>query len=204
MYIYLFFIIILFILVLITLYFIYNPYIPIKASKIGPFSLLFIDYKGDFSKIKPLQTAFLSNITKTFQPKGTFTLYYDNPRMVIKKAETRAIYGVILHEKEPLQRIKAFCRKYEDIRYKSLQEIPCILTPFLNKLSFMDKSFQLKILPSLVKALLRLNKGEKEIINFIGVIEISDIIKGNTIYGIPYGAETNDYYLTGFPEPKAL
>ncbi len=178
----------------------------IKDSSLGPHLLLYRDFSGDFTKIDAHLLKFKEDLQKYFQPIKTLKIYYDNPLAVLNKSNTRAIFGIILDEKEPLDRILKFCKRFEDIKFRNLPQIPCIYTKVEYKKGnrFNQTVFQCKILPKLVVALReKTQKIEKEM-KFVGLMEIEDLKTAGDKrlqYAIPYGETTNEYFLTVHPEP---
>lgn len=177
----------------------------IKDSLLGPFNLLYREFKGDYDEIDKQLESFQKDLSKYFQSIATFKIYYDNPSALKLKSNARAIYGLILAEKEPMDRIQKFCKKFEDIRYKIIPRISCIHTtvPKTKNYNFNQKVFQMKILPKLVISLGgKAHKNDKEI-SFVGLVEISSLDespgKKFIKYAIPYGENTNEYFLTSYP-----
>ena len=193
---------------LIVLYFIgfFSP-LSIKDSKIGPFLLLYRDFRGDLEKIDPLLKKFREDLGKYFNPDKSFKIIYDNPLAISKKNSSRAIYGLVLDESEPLERVHKFCKRFEDIKFKQLPEIPSIHIKLENKKSFRfnNSVFQAKILPKLVLALkAKLEMAENDV-SFVGLVELQELrsIGDKTLrFAIPYGENTNEYFLTNYPEPN--
>jgi hypothetical protein len=192
--------------VLLLIYLGFFTSLTIKDSNLGPFPLLYRDFRGDLDKIDPLILKFRQDLSKYFNPDKTFKIYYDNPLAVSKKNNARAVYGLVLDQNEPLERIQKFCKRFEDIKFKILPEVTCIYMKVENKKSFRfnHSVFQAKILPKLVIALKeKLEIGGNDI-NFVGLMETQELRSVgdmNLRYAIPYGNDTNDYFLTNYPDP---
>lgn len=206
---YIFFLIIVVVLLLCILIFrgFFFP-VQVKNSLIGPFSLIYRDFKGNFSDLDQILLDFQKDLSKYFQPIAKMKIYYDNPLAVSNKTCTRAIYGLILGEKEPLERIQKFCKKFEDIRFTLLSKITCVHTtvPQQKFYAFDQKVFQYKILPQLVVALGNNAKKDDNEISLAGLVEISSLDNTDKAkfikYAIPYGNDTNNYFLTNYPDPQ--
>ena len=180
----------------------------IKDGHIGPFLLLYKDYRGNLNKIDSLLSKFEEDLKKYFHPIKAIKIYYDNPIAVLNKSQTRAIYGIVIDEKENFERISKFCKRFEDIRFKSLPRITGIYVKLKNQRTHKINNtiFENKILPKLVVALGDKAEKEKNVFSFVGLMEIQDRkgieVKKSTKYAIPYGNETNEYLLTIYPDPE--
>ena len=182
--------------------------VKVKNSLIGPFNLVYRDFQGNFNELDQMLLDFHKDLSKYFQPIAKMKIYYDNPLAVNNRKATRAIYGLILGEKEPLERIQKFCKRFEDIRFTLLCKITCVHTtvPQQKQYEMNQKVFQYKILPQLVVALGNNVKKDQNEICLAGLVEITNLDNTDNKkfikYAIPYGNDTNNYFLTNYPDPE--
>ncbi len=113
----------------------YFSTVTVTEEKIGPFTLVYQDMKGDYAKTGAVMDKLYASLAgdKVFPTKG-FGIYYDNPKMV-KKDDLRSKVGCIIEGKD-VAAVKKLKKKYTTMKLDK-KDAMVVRFPIKNKASFI-------------------------------------------------------------------
>ncbi len=152
--------------------------VKIIEKEIGPYTLVYGEHKGDYSKIVHVQKKIYETLAKDFKIKTTkgFGIFYDKPGTVPKE-KMRSEGGCILegkhNTKENIKKIK------EKLKVKEYPKVKSITVDFPLKSKMSIIIGTIKVYPKLNKYMTK--KGYKP----APALEVYDLVKGRTLYTFP-------------------
>jgi len=117
-----------------------------SEKEMGPYKLVYLDHKGDYSKSGDIQMMVYKTLIESYKVKTSrgFGIYFDNPKKV-EVEYLRSQVGCILEEKD-FNQIGAIQKKF---KVKDFPKTKSVVTqfPYKNKLSILAGMF--KVYPRL-------------------------------------------------------
>lgn len=74
--------------------------VSVSEASIGPFKIIYKEYKGSYAKMGPFFKRIRYTTKKHFKDIKFFAIYYDNPLKILKVNECRAVGGIIVPDTE--------------------------------------------------------------------------------------------------------
>lgn len=110
--------------------------VQITEQEMGPYTIVYEPFSGDYSLTGPLFTQIFNTLKKEgIQTTTGLGIYYDNPREVPKK-KLRSDCGCVIQEKD-YKKIQMLTEK--NFKIKTIERKLCLVTafPIKNNLSYM-------------------------------------------------------------------
>lgn len=106
--------------------------ISLVPSKLGPYTIFYLEYIGPYHKIGPIFVNVAKDTRAFFKFALPFGIYYDNPNNIADKSKCRAVVGIILNsgEADIEEKKTEFQKSHTKYKFGELPIVDCIKTEF--------------------------------------------------------------------------